>query len=127
MTAAADGTWTVVYDGECRVCIRSVNLLRDRDRHARFELVAYQAEGVQDRFPSITREEFEASVQLIGPDGGRWEGADAVAKILELIPRGRPFSWLFRIPIIRPVARYAYRLFARHRRFFGCGDHCPVI
>lgn len=127
MIAAADGTWTVVYDGQCRVCTRSVNLLRDRDRDARFELVAYQAEGVQDRFPSITLEEFESSVQLIGPDGGRWEGADAVEKILELVPRFRLLAWLFRIPLIRPLARLAYRAFARHRRFFGCGDHCPVV
>lgn len=127
MSASAGGTWTVVYDGECRICTRSVNILRDWDRHARFELLAYQGTGVQQRFDTITADEFESSVQLIGPDGGRWEGADAVEKILELVPRTRLFAWLFRIPLVRPIARYAYRFIARHRRFFGCGDHCPVV
>lgn len=122
-----DAPWTVVYDGECRVCIRSVNLLRDHDRYGRFELVAYQSQGVMDRFPDITPAAFEASVQLIGPDGRRWEGADAVAKIFSLTPRTRILAWLFRIPLVRPIARRAYRLFARHRARFGCSDHCPIV
>lgn len=127
MSPAGGGTWTVIYDGECRICTRSVNTLRDWDRDARFELLAYQATGVQERFDTISFREFESSVQLVGPDGDRWEGAGAVEKILELVPRTRPFAWLFRIPLIRPIARAVYRFVARHRRFFGCGDHCPVV
>lgn len=126
-SGAGDAPWTVVYDGECEVCIRSVNLLRDWDREGRFELVAYQSEGVVERFPDITAREFEASVQLIGPEGQRTEGADAVEKIFELIPRARPFAWLFKLPLARPLARRAYRLFARHRDRFGCGEHCPIV
>ena len=125
--SGAAAPWTVVYDGECQVCIRSVNLLRDWDRHGRFEMVAYQSEGVPERFPEISQREFEESVQLIGPDRERWEGAAAVEKILELVPRGRPLRWLFRIPFARPIARRVYRLFARNRDRFGCGDHCPVV
>lgn len=124
---AGDAPWSVIYDGECRVCIRSVNLLRDHDRYGQFEMVAYQSPGVADRYPGITPEEFEASVQLIGPEGGRWEGADAVEKIFSLIPRTRVLAWLFRIPLVRPIARRAYRLFARNRALFGCGDHCPIV
>ncbi len=127
MTAVGAPPWTVVYDGQCTVCTRSVNLIRDRDRDGRFELVAYQSDGVPERFPEISRREFEESVQLIGPEGGRWEGAAAIEKILELLPRTRPLAWLFRLPLARPVARWAYRLFARNRGRFGCGDHCPVV
>lgn len=127
MKPPGSAPWTVVYDGECSVCIRSVNFLRDHDRDARFELVAYQSEGVAARFPDISESEFRESVQLIGPDDERWEGADAVEKIFELVPRVRPLAWLFRIPLARPIARLAYRLFARHRGRFGCGDHCPIV
>lgn len=119
--------WTLVYDGHCDVCIRSVNVLRDLDREGRFEMVAYQSAGVPERFPGISREEFEESVQLIGPEGRRWHGADAVEKVFELVPRARPLSWLFRIPLARPIARWAYRVFARNRHRFGCGDHCAVV
>lgn len=124
---AGSAPWTVVYDGECTVCTRTVNTLRDWDRDALFELVAYQTEGVPERFPSITRQQFEEAVQLVGPDGGRWEGAAAVEKIFELVPRLNPLAWLFRLPLARPIARRAYRLFSRHRGRFGCGDHCPIV
>lgn len=127
MTGTGSAPWTVIYDGECDVCIRSVNTLRDWDRYGRFEMIAYQSEGVTDRFPDITEREFHESVQLVGPDSGRWEGADAVEKILSLTPRARPISWLFRIPFARPVARVLYRLFSRNRSRFGCGDHCPIV
>lgn len=124
---AGSAPWTLVYDGECRVCIRTVNVLRDRDRDGLFEMVAFQSAGVPERFPDITRAEFEESVQLIGPDGGRWEGADAIEQIFTLVPRARPLAWLFRIPLARPIARWAYRLFARNRHKLGCGDHCPIV
>ncbi|NIP79562.1 MAG: DUF393 domain-containing protein, partial [Gemmatimonadetes bacterium] len=71
VTGAGDAPYTLVYDGECAVCIRSVNALRNRDRDGRFEMVAYQSEGVMARFPAISRREFTESVQLIGPDGER--------------------------------------------------------
>ncbi len=118
--------WTVVYDGQCRVCIRSVSLLDDWDRHGRFERVAFQSAGVPERFPDIAPEEFRAAVQLIGPRGERFEGADAVEKILQLIPRTRPLAWLFRVPLVRPLARRVYRIIARNRGLFACDDHCGI-
>ena len=138
MTAAAGGgtragagsgtgaAWVIVYDGPCTVCTRTVNRIRDLDRNSRFELVPYQNAGVPERFPEITREEFETSVQLIGPDA-RYEGAAAVEKILALLPRARALAWVFRIPLVRPIAERFYRWFARNRHHFGCGDHCPVV
>lgn len=125
MTAAGDAPWVVIYDGACAVCTRTVNRLREWDRDARFEMVPYQADGVRERFPEITAEEFERSVQLIGPEG-RFQGAAAVERILALVPRGRPLAWLFRIPLVRPIAERVYRLFARNRHRFGCGEHCAV-
>lgn len=126
MSAAGDPPWTVVYDGNCTVCIRTVNRIRDWDRDARFELVAFQSPGVRERFPEISTEQFEASVQLIGPEG-RFQGAAAVEKILSLLPKGRVLTWLFRIPLARPIAERLYHLFARHRHRFGCGEHCPIV
>lgn len=127
MSAVGAAPWVVVYDGECDVCIRTVNRLRDWDRDGVLELVAYQSAGVVDRFPDISEREFRDAVQLIGPEGGRREGAEAVEKILKLVPRARPLRWLFRVPLARPLARRLYRLFARNRDRFGCGDHCPIV
>ncbi len=106
---------TVVYDGACGICKRSVELLRRWDRHDRLEMVPFQAEGVVDRFPDISEDEFRESVQVIAPDGRHWSGADAVEQALARTPRGRPVSWLFKLPFARPVARRVYRWVARNR------------
>lgn len=125
MTAAGDAPWVVVYDGECSVCTRTVNRIRDLDRDSRIELVPFQAAGVPERFPVLAREDFERSIQLVGPDQ-RYEGAAAVERILSLLPGVSPLVWLFRIPLARPIAERIYRLFARNRHRFGCGEHCPI-
>lgn len=106
---------TVVYDGACGVCQRSVDRLRDWDRDDRLELVPFQAEGVMERFPQISELEFRESVQVIAPDGRYWSGADAVEKALEQTPKGRRIAWVFKLPFARPIARRVYRWFARNR------------
>lgn len=111
--------YTVVYDGACGVCKRSVELLRRWDRDDRLELVPFQASGVMDRFPDIAEAEFRAAVQVIAPDGRHWSGADAVEQALARTPRGRWIAWLFRLPVARPIARRLYRWFARNRSRFG--------
>lgn len=114
--------YTVIYDGECGICRRSVELLRDWDAHDRLRLLPFQAPGVMDRYPELSEREFREAVQVIAPDGRHWSGADAVEHALAQTPRGRRFTWLFKLPFARPIARRVYRWVARHRpmlaRFF---------
>ena len=120
--AAPDARYTVVYDGECGICRRSIALLRDWDTHHRLEPVPFQARGLMDRYPGIDEREFRQAVQVIAPDGRRWSGADAVEKALERTPKGRRIACLFKLPFARPIARRVYRWVARNRpllaRFF---------
>lgn len=121
-----DRPFTVIYDGACGVCARSMRLLDRWDGTDRFEIAPYQDHGVRQRFPGIPTSDFESSWQVVGPDGGRWQGAAAVERVLALLPRGGWFSWIFRIPLVRPAAERLYRWFARNRRRFGCGEHCSL-
>ena len=116
--------YTVVYDGTCKVCGKIVRKLNKWDRAKRMQTIPSQAAGVRARFPWIPARAYQESVQLIGPGGRTWQGAAAVEKILELIPRGRLISWIFKIPFARPLAERFYRWFARNRYQFGCGEHC---
>lgn len=118
--------YTVIYDGTCGVCARSMELLRQWDRGELLEIRPSQDPEVRERFPDIPEAAYEASWQVVGPDGERWQGAAALEELLGALPRGRWFSWLFRIPLVRPLAERAYRAFARNRHRLGCGDHCPV-
>jgi len=119
--------YTVIYDGRCKVCGRMVKLLARWDRQHILEIIPSQAPGVHARFPWIPERAYAESVQLIrNSDGKTWQAAGALEELLRVMPKGRLFSWLFKIPFVRPLADKFYRWFARNRYRMGCGDHCAV-
>ena len=123
---AAEGSgrpYTVVYDGMCKVCTRLSNVLRRWDK-GQLEVVASQSPGVMARFPWIPPDAYAQALQLIGPGGKTWQGSAAIEQLLNILPRGRLISWVFRIPFIRGLADRFYRWFARNRYRLGCGEHC---
>jgi len=72
----------------------------------------------------IPVEAYRESMQLIGPDGRRWQGAEAVELLLGILPRGWLLGWIFTLPFAGRLADRGYRWFARHRARFGCRNHC---
>jgi len=116
--------YTCVYDGTCTVCTRLATVLRKWDRQQQIEVVPSQAAGVTARFPWIPARAYAEALQLIGPDGQTWQGAAAIEELLEILPKGRLASWIFKIPFVRTIADRIYRWFARNRYRLGCGEHC---
>ena len=118
--------YTVVYDGACKVCGRLSRVLEKWDRRAELEIIPSQTAGVYARFPWIPARAYRESLQLIGPGGRTWQGAAAIEQLLNILPRGRLISWVFKIPFMRGIADKFYRWFARNRYKLGCGDHCQL-
>lgn len=118
--------YTVVYDGTCKVCGKLVRTLIKWDRRHVLEIVPSQRPGVQSRFSWIAPDAYLRSVQLIGPGSQTWEGAAAVERIIDVMPKGWLIGWVFHIPGVRILAEKFYRWFARNRYKLGCGDHCAM-
>ena len=118
--------YTVVFDGQCKVCGRLVRALGKWDRDRELEIVSSQTPGVQARFPWIPPRAYVESLQLVGPGGRTWSGAAAIEQLLDVLPKGKLLSWLFSIPFMRGLADQFYRWFARNRYKLGCGDHCQA-
>jgi predicted DCC family thiol-disulfide oxidoreductase YuxK len=116
--------YTCVYDGMCKVCTRLAKVLRKWDRNHELEVVASQTPGVMARFPWIPARAYADALQLIGPGGRTWQGAAAIEQLLNILPKGRLASWLFKIPFARRIADRVYKWFARNRYRLGCGEHC---
>ena len=116
--------YTLVYDGTCKVCGKLVGVLVRWDRSSRLlEIAPSQLPGVQARFPWIPAAAYRESLQVV--EGERtWQGAAAIERILDLLPRGRWITWVFSLPFARPLAERFYRWFARNRYRLGCGEHC---
>lgn len=124
---AAEGPpFILIYDGLCRTCTRLANALRAWDTQRILEIVPSQAAGVMARFPWIPERAFADAIQLVGPHGETWQGAAAIEELLDILPRGRLISWIFRIPFVRVLADKFYRWFARNRHHLGCGAHCSA-
>ncbi|TVP57040.1 MAG: DUF393 domain-containing protein [Gemmatimonadales bacterium] len=118
--------FVLIFDGACGICQRSVAWIAARDRGDRIEFLPLQSEEVRERFPSIPRSDFEEAMHLIAPGGRVWTGARAVEEVLRLLPRWRLGAWTFRIPGVRLVAGWVYRMVAGNRHALGCGDHCAL-
>jgi predicted DCC family thiol-disulfide oxidoreductase YuxK len=65
-------------------------------------------------------------VQLVGPGGTTWQGAAAIERLLDVLPRGGLLGWVFSVPFVRALADRFYRWFARNRYRLGCGEHCAL-
>ncbi|MEO7501460.1 MAG: DUF393 domain-containing protein [Gemmatimonadaceae bacterium] len=116
--------YTVVYDGNCNVCSRIVDVLERRDKDERLEIIASAAAGAAGRFPWIPPTAYAQSLQVIRTaDNRTWQGAAAVEQLLDVLPRGRFVSWIFSLPFARPLAEKLYRAFARNRYRLGCKLH----
>lgn len=115
----------MVYDGTCSVCSKFVTVLTDWDKQGILELTPSQAAGARARFPWIPDRAYEESVQLIRTsDGKTWQGAAALEQLLNVLPKGGAFSWVFHIQFVRRFAEWFYRWFARNRYRLRCGKHC---
>jgi len=118
--------YTVVFDGNCKVCGRLVKVLRTWDTRDVLEILPSQTSCVRARFPWIPERAYMESVQLIGPNGRTWQGAAAIEQLIDLMPKGKLITWVFSIPFVRPLAEKFYRWFARNRYKLGCGEHCQL-
>lgn len=125
-TAGLGRAYTVVYDGDCRVCTRLSGVLETWDASHQLEVVSSQHLGVMARFPWIPARAYAEALQLIARDGTTWQGSAAIEQLLGVLPRGRWISWVFSLPFVRSLADRFYRWFARNRYRLGCGAHCQT-
>src|SRR5438046_10232999 len=118
---AIDPAATLIYDGECGLCRRCVELVRRWDREHRIALVPFQDQAAVARF-GIPLPALAAAMHLVLPDRRVFAGADAVPGVLRLLPGGgrRGGRRGFAVPGVRLVARRGVAWVARGRRCRVC-------
>src|ERR687886_1927767 len=126
VSAGLGRPYTVVYDGQCRVCNHFVRLLHRWDKRKEIETIPSQNASVPARFPWIPLAAYRDAMQLIGPGGRTWQGAAAIDQLLSILPGGWLLGWAFRVPVLGTLLDKFYRWFARNRFKFGCGEHCQL-
>ncbi|MHC5211511.1 MAG: thiol-disulfide oxidoreductase DCC family protein, partial [Planctomycetota bacterium] len=103
----------LVYDGDCGFCLRWIARWK-RLTGARVRYAPYQQ--VADQLPDLSEEDFRRSVWFVEPDGRRSRAAEAVFRSLATSPGHRwPLRLYRRVPGVRPLTEWAYRVVARRR------------
>ena len=107
----------LIFDGACNFCRRWI-LRWQQSTGDRVDYAPFQEVG--GRYPQISKEQFETSVQLMEPDGGHYRGVEAVFRTLAYAPRKRWMIGVYRtVPGVRLMTEWFYRLVASHRVFFS--------
>jgi predicted DCC family thiol-disulfide oxidoreductase YuxK len=118
---------TVLYDGNCPLCLREVRMLKARDpqgRSAGFEDIS--APGFDPARYGRSHPELMARIHGVLPDGRLVEGMEVFRRVYAAVGLGwllAPTGW----PLLRTVFDAAYRWFARNRlRLTGRGEVCDA-
>lgn len=115
---------TLVFDGDCGVCTRSVRWIKRFDRKRRITAVPYQMPGVPTS-AGLAVEEYERAAWAVTPGGRRYRGAGAVnLAVAVALGTNLPYAF-YRLPLVKRAQDRAYDWIAANRhRLPGDEPHC---
>lgn len=117
---------TLVYDGECKFCIRSLRILKALDWRDRLVLVPVQDTERVKSLGSILADADFATAMYAVRGGKKYRGFDAFRAALPSLPAGLLVVWIWYLPGVRWLGVRLYDWVARHRRSFGCSSSCQI-
>jgi predicted DCC family thiol-disulfide oxidoreductase YuxK len=124
LPSAVPGTATLVFDGHCGFCTRSVGWLRKLDRHNRVEVRAGQTAGTRD-LTGLTEQQTDAAAWTVTPEGVAVGGARAVALYTAVAWNSKLPLLPWKVPGVPWLLDRLYELIARNRhRLPGMSPWC---
>lgn len=115
---------TVFYDGSCRVCSTEMFVYMRKDHGGRLEFVDISDPAFNPAEFGLSLADFMFQLHVIDRRGTVYRGVEAFQAIWRAFPGEtwfRLLALLTGLPLVRPLARLAYRIFARLRRYLPKG------
>jgi predicted DCC family thiol-disulfide oxidoreductase YuxK len=118
---SADSMWQIklLYDGECPLCLREVNFLRQRD--AGRGLVKFVDIAAADYKPEqnggVDFETAMGRIHAVLPDGTVIQDIEVFRRVYEILGMGWVYA-VTKLPIIGAIANWIYGIWARWRLAF---------
>ncbi len=117
--------YTVIYDGTCGMCSKSVQRIQKMDRRGAFHYIPYQAPDLLTRFPQVDLKACEGELFVVTPSGELRGGPKGVAEILRVC--GWPVTAaLMDAPGMSWFSRRVYNLIAENRKAIGGTCELPA-
>ena len=122
---------TVLYDGDCPMCVFQMKALSWLDWRGALALVPLSDPHAQEIAPQLTREDLLEAIHCVTPAGRVYRGARAIRFVGMRLPLLVPVALVLWLPGVILLAEIIYRWVSRHRllfsRLFGCKDACALL
>lgn len=106
--------YTIFYDSHCPICVREMELMRERCPNGHLQAVAIDAHLPQLAALSISREAAMTYIHAVDEHGQVLVGMDVIRLMYR--ESGLRFqAAILSLPIIKPVSHWLYPVFARNR------------
>ena len=112
-------TRTVIFDGECGFCQRSIRIGKRLDWLHAIEWRARFEPGVQERFPQLVGEDTQRKMISIRPDGNTYGGFFAIRDIMLRLPLTFLPALILYLPGMSLIGVPIYRWVSSNRQRFG--------
>ena len=119
---APPAKWTVIYDGLCPLCIRTMSILDALDSRHRLAYLDLEADrsrlaGVA---PVVSADEARAAMHVVSPDGHAYRGFFAFRQLARIAPPLWPLLPLLYLPFAATIGPRLYDEVAGHRTRHLC-------
>jgi len=118
----------VIYDGQCRFCIRSLKLFSAADIFKIFRFYdAHDEPSVAALFPELHGADFDNAMFVVTERRAVYRGFFAFRRMIWSSPLLWPLIPVFYFPGATPVGTRLYAWVAKNRLKFGCqSDACTL-
>jgi acetyl esterase len=132
MFTGTERSGTLIYDGDCGICVRTAEWLADRVPATRLGLLALQHVDTEPEVASVVAgRDLASTLHYVRVDGRVLTGAAAVLAAGRLVRGWGLLAILADHPIGRALLEPLYRQIASHRRrigrMLGLPASCPIL
>jgi predicted DCC family thiol-disulfide oxidoreductase YuxK len=118
---------TVLYDGDCGLCQRSVSWLRMLDREERVKFLNFRESQTRERFPQLEYDNLQKEMHLVTHHSKIFKGFYVYRYLARVIPALYPALILVYLPGSSFIGVKTYQLIAKYRYRFGSKCHTCQI
>lgn len=122
---------TVLYDGECPMCIFQMKVMSWLDWFGVLALVPLSDPHAAEIAPQLTRGDLLEAIHCVTPERRVYRGARAIRFVGMRLPLLVPVALFLWLPGVIRIAEIMYAWVSRHRlqfsRLFGCKDACVIM
>lgn len=116
---------TLVYDADCRFCIRSLAVLKRLDWFRLLDLVPSAEANRYDRLrDALAGADLQSAMYAVSARGHSYGGFEAFRQALLRLPLGALVVWAWYLPGARWLGTRCYGWVSQRRRHFGCSSSC---